>query len=186
MRKSIWKQLRYSITVGITALALVHCGKAAEEVAEEAAEQAIEAQLGAEGGQANLEINEDDGSVSMTVSGGEGGDISIATGDKAEVPADFPSDVPQYPGLDIQSATAMQVNEAFMLQGTTDDAVDAVLQHLKTEAEKQGWTETTSFNQQADGQSLQMLGFSKDDRSLNYMIMVQDGKTNVSITTAKK
>ncbi len=101
-----------------------------------------------------------------------------------KLPADFPSDVPLYPGAKVQSSvsSAQAQGGGHYVGLETNDAVASVAGWYKTEIVAKGWKVTLSMD--ADGSSL--LGGSKDDRELMVTVSGEGGKTTIGIAVSQK
>jgi hypothetical protein len=165
-------------TLGVVALICLvgGCDKAAEETLE----GAIEAQIASEGGEADVEF--DDDSFSMKVKGKDGNtQLNIGAGTK--IPDNFPADVPMYAGLTIVLAHHQAEQEAFVIQGTTADALSKVANHFQQEAKRLGWNEESNT---AQGDKLKILTYTREGRNLQVMLSEQDNGTTVNLSTASR
>lgn len=167
------------------------CGKIAEEGAEKALEmslsedgQSVDVDLDAEGGvmritteEGEMTISGDDESFSMT---GMDGGMTITGGDAAAIPADFPKDVPLPEGFKPTMVQTTKEEGMFMVMGPVEGSMDEATAALRKSAVNQGWTEQHNTN--VAGVMAQVT-FGKDERVLNLMVLTEDGKTQVSITT---
>lgn len=159
------------IVGGVIVLALV-AGAANRFFGKSAAEKAIEA---ATGGNANVDTNGND----VTVKTDEG---TWSTSDK--LPADFPTDVPLYPGATVQGsvASAQQQGGGHYAGLETTDSIDKVMSWYKAEVVAKGWTVST--NLEVDGGL--MIGGSKDTRDLVVTISKQDNKVAIGLVVSQK
>jgi len=135
---------------------------------------------------------EDGGTVSTYSSDGEtytlkteGGGPSMASGKGAKAPDGFPKDIPIYPGAEIQMSSADPASKTFVVQALSADAVDKVAEYYKKEMKSQGWNEGDGVVQ-TGANPMHMLNFDKAGSSAMIMVMAQDGKSLVSITTEQK
>lgn len=113
-----------AIALAVT-VSLVGCGAIAQQATEKATEKAIE---GATGGK--VDVEED----SVTIEGEDGGKATFSEG--AEVPADFPSDVPVYEGT---IKAAVEAKDAFTLAIVTQDSPSDVLDWYVEKLTDEGW-----------------------------------------------
>lgn len=143
---------------------------------ENAVEKAIEAQALADG--IALEIKENGSGVSMTA---EKDGASVSFGEDVTLPDSFPADVKIYPGLVLTMASTVAEREMFSVLGTTSDAFKKVVDFYVQMAQKNEWNKQTSIEQAA----MNMLGYTKEERMLNVVIMNQGEMVSVQITTAK-
>ncbi|MCP4642579.1 MAG: hypothetical protein GY851_19195 [bacterium] len=178
------------------AVAMTGCG---EKTAETVSEKVIEGAL-KQGGAESVAVNVSDDGVSIKGTGEDGeafsvttsedggsmtmddGNVSMVAGDNVALPDDFPKDVPLYDGMELGMAMKAAEEGAFTVMATTADAMATVAADLKKQAEAQGWTEQMTMNQA----EMNMLGYSKDGRTLQFMIMRDGDKTGIQITTAKE
>lgn len=169
--------LALSMTLGLSA-----CGKAAEKVSEKMAEKAAEK---AAGGDANVNIDSKDGSLKI-----ETDDGSFSMGSAADVPADWPSDIPLPDGFSPEGHANMSADgeTSITLTGYTDmspddamafyvDALSSWENEGNTSASNNGYAQTTgSFR---DGTRTVMVSASTsadddhDGTMLSFMYMVQ-------------
>ena len=164
-------------------LALAGCGGSlSEKVAETVVEKGIESALSTDGQKANVDIGKDGDSFSMTIQGEDGG-MQLAAGTKASIPADFPKDVPLYPGLEIIMVQTMGTEGAHMIMGSSSDSMEKVAAFYKKETAAQGWTEQMSMNQPGDT-PMQMLTYEKDGRMISVTILFEENQTKINLTTA--
>jgi len=172
----------------VMAVAAAGCGggtdpadnEAAPAEAAEAAEAAETAETGNEPGGFNLQVGGEDGPVSLQINTPEGG-MSFSAGDKAEIPKDFPSDVPVYEGLRLQAAGKM--GGGFTVSGVSADSVDAVATFYKDTLTGDGWSEEMSMDQGGDS-PVRLRTYKKGGRIVNLAIATGDEGTQVTITTA--
>ena len=115
----------------------------------------------------------------------EGGGPSMAFGKGAKAPDGFPKDIPIYPGAEIQMSSADPASKTFVVQALSADAVDKVAEYYKKEMKSQGWNEGDGVVQ-TGANPMHMLNFDKAGSSAMIMVMAQDGKSLVSITTEQK
>lgn len=135
------------------------------------AERVIES---ATGGNADVNSNGD-----VTVKTDQG---TFSSSDK--LPADFPTDVPIYPGSKVQAsvaATQTQGGGNYVGLVSTDSA-DKVASWYKTELAAKGWKVSTSFQ----GQGGTMIGGTKDKRNVAVTIAEDSGNTAISLVVTKE
>ncbi|MBI4559560.1 MAG: hypothetical protein HY706_18390 [Candidatus Hydrogenedentes bacterium] len=150
------------------------CGqKASEVVGEKVAEKAIEAGAAKEGVKAKVDISGDSVAIQTT----EG---SVTIGEKAEIPEDFPKDIPLYPGQTLVMVSSAAENQTFTVQAKTGDATEKVADHYKKEAPANGWIEETSVTQSGE-QPMQLLVYKKDSRTLNVTVTKDTEGTMISL-----
>jgi outer membrane lipoprotein-sorting protein len=155
------------LCLGVCLLLLVAgCGGSADE---EAVERKIEE---ATGGEAEVDLSEG----SMEVKGEtEEGEFSMTTGEKAEIPDDFPGDVFVYkPSVAVMS---MSVPDGHSLTLATEDDQGKVMDAYKSEMEKNGWSQEGSM----DMGEQKMLVFKKDERVANITVYSAEDKTQIHL-----
>jgi len=165
-----------SLAIALVALALTGC---AEKIADKVAEEVAEGIVGAATG-ADIEIDDDDESVTIET---DEGSMSSSVGDSAEIPADFPSDMPICDG-DIVSTTSFdnEGGKTISITIETDDSIDDVKAFYEVELVDEGWEQTLAWDSSADGERSVTYGLEKGDSSAQVLIMSDDDKTMVSIT----
>jgi hypothetical protein len=153
-------------------------------------------------GNVDMKINEggmtvtakgEDGKTVSTYSGDgesftmktEGGGPSMTIGKGATLPDGFPKDIPLYPGVEIQLSSADPGAKTFAVQATSADAVEKVAEYYKTEMKSQGWNEGDGVVQTGTT-AMHMLNFDKGESTAMIMVMAQEGKTFLSITTEQE
>jgi len=133
--------------------------KVAEEITEEAIEKAIEEESG---GDIEVDLSEEE----MTIKSDEG-EMTIGTG--AELPDDFPKEVPVYPDMEI--VTSVKSTEGgrdfFSISGATSDPGDKVFNWYKDKMS--GWEITGEFTT------------DMGDDGKSYTISGNDGKYNITV-----
>ena len=142
-------------------------------IAKTAAEKMIEA---ATGGKA--QVNTDNGEVTVKTDQG-----TYSTSDK--IPANFPSDVPVYPGAKVQSsvATSQEQGNGHYLGLETSDSLDTVTAWYKSQVVDKGW----KIESDATINGTLILGATKDTRQLS--VSVSDGgsgKVAITLVVATK
>lgn len=158
-----WVLLFVSVAV---ALALVGCQRIAEQAVESATEAAIEDATG-------NKVDIEEGSVS--IEGTDGASVNI--GDSAEVPSDFPADVPVYEGT---VKAAVTTPEGFNLTLETPDTPQQVLEFYQTRLEADGWTKEVSVST-ADGGTF---GAKKGERRVQVAVALQrDDQADVTVVS---
>ncbi|HUW59670.1 MAG TPA: hypothetical protein VMZ06_01590 [Candidatus Bathyarchaeia archaeon] len=115
----------------------------------------------------------------------EGGGPSMASGKGAKIPDGFPKDIPIYPGAEIQMVSADPASKTFVVQALSADTVDKVAEYYKKEMKAQGWNQGDGVVQ-TGANPMHMLNFDKAESAAMIMVMAQDGKALLSITTEQK
>ncbi len=131
---------------------------------EEAREQAMEDAAAEQGIDADVELDDDGNVESLAIDQGMGA-MQGQVGINLELPEGFPEDVPLYPGLSIHAANAMP--QGHMVQASTEDDRQEVIDFFKERLTAEGWTEAESNEA---GQMLQMR-FTKGQRVTGITIM---------------
>ena len=142
------------------------CGGGSQErVLETSIEQAT-------GGDAEVNISND----KMEISGmTEDGEFSLTSGEGAEIPSNFPSDVPIYKPSTVISSMNMPEGQTVGLK--TDDDSKKVTEDYKRMMTGEGWTEQASMNM--GGQSVLM--YEKGDRGAQITIVPMDNETQIML-----
>jgi hypothetical protein len=157
-----------ALTVATGALALSACGKS---VGERAAEAAIEAKTGQK-----AEVDADSGTVTMKT---EQGEMKIASGDAAKLPANFPKDV--YLPADYKVESAMEMPNAFVLNLDAPGQPKAMFEEAGKRMAAEGWKQSMSMQQDA----VQIAVYEKDKRNATFSVSDNPGKgvkLNVQVT----
>ena len=146
--------------------------KAAEETMEKALEQSS--------GQ-KVEVDSDNNTTTITTDEGE------TTWGQAEIPSNFPSDVPIYPGANatFTHVGSAQDEESATASLETSDSVDKVAEWYKTEISKQGWS-VQSTDSWGDGTDKYISYVAtKDGRELSVGTAASEGITIITIATGR-
>ena len=162
--------LSWVVLLGVAALC-VACGKSP---GERLAESALSAATGQK-----VELDHDGGKVTLK---GDKGDVTIASGDAAVLPADFPKDV--YLPSRYKVESAMQMPGATVVSVTTPGQVSSLFADASKAMQAQGWKQTMAMQQ--TGQT-QMLAFEKDNRSAMVSFDADEhGDVKVALQLATK
>jgi hypothetical protein len=157
--------LRFLAIPFIASLLLVSCGNPAEKAAENAAEKAIEQETG---GKADVDIK--NGTTRVQTKDG------VVTVGEQQLPADWPKDVPVYPGAKVQVSGTSNTNGAasmFTIPGGKADVVSFYKQKLVEE----GWV----IDVAADMGASSIVSASKDQRTIAVQIAESGEQTTVTI-----
>ena len=111
--------------------------------------------------------------------GTEKGKYSIATGDNAEIPEDFPSDIFIYRPSSVTAA--IDTPEGSILGLTTDDDVSTITETYKSEMAANSWSEQTSVK---NNEQL-ILVYEKDERIAHISITPIDGAIEIGVKVTK-
>ncbi|MEK7174494.1 MAG: hypothetical protein AAB759_02445 [Patescibacteria group bacterium] len=165
-------QKKMMTIAGIIIAVVVIGGVASRFAGKSASERTLESLTGGK-------VNVDSGSGEVTVKTDEGTWVG-----SNKLPADFPSDVPLYPGAKVQSSVsaAQEQGGGNYVGLETSDAAASVASWYKAEIVANGWKVT--LNMDASGSSL--LGGSKDNRELMVTVSEDGGKTTIGIAVSQK
>ncbi len=142
-------------------------GKLAEKIIEQGLGKDVDANIDKD----NFEIKGKDGSFSTS----------------KKLPDNFPSDVPVYPGSQVESSLKAtgndQVSESVTVSLSTSDSYEKVVNFYKSQLPTNGWNVTATYEA---GDSFTTTG-EKGNRSLYVTVGGQEGKITIvlSITTQK-
>ncbi len=164
------------LTVLSAAMLLAACGGGSEE----AREKKIEAEAAKHGVEADVELDDKGDVASVRINNGLGATV----GSNLNLPDGFPSDVPMDGGWSIISTSAVPgQQDGFMVQAMSEESIADLAEQAKRDMTAAGWSETS-----ADNPTPQMsrLGFEKDGRMTNYILMDAGEKTSVQVVTMKK
>jgi hypothetical protein len=167
--------------LAVTALSfsmLAACGKAQEAAEEAVAEAATEAAIEA---MSDADVEVEDGGQTLSGVDENGEAFSVAQGDAATLPADFPQDVLVPEGLVLE--TSMVVGGNAFVGGTLEGDMAALAARIDAHMKGEGWTSTMAMTEQ--GSTMQV--WQRDDRGVNYMIeRKDDGKLGLTISHARE
>ena len=157
------------------ALVVAGCGEIAERAVEEGLEQA-----GGASGNVELDLDNEDGSLSIESSEG-----SFRIGAQ-DVPEDFPEEVPLPAELEVMSS--MSFNEeggtSFNLNATTPGDATTVADELEAAFTDAGFTITGTSQMEADGMANRTFQFEGSDWSGNVVVVENPDDTIVNYTIA--
>ena len=171
--KTIVRPLALLAATMMTAGLLAACD---DDQSKQAREKELEDYAAKHGVVADVKINQDGSVKSVAIERNIGGTKSQA-GKNLEVPADFPGDVPLYPGLELHAANTMP--QGHMIQGNTADDPETVAVAVTAGMAAQGWTADQS---QRSGPMIS-LTFKKDNRTTGFTLLPGAAGTTVQITT---
>ena len=168
------------------------CGKAEEKASELAAEKAIESAAAADGQKVDVDLSGhkvtieteqgttkiDGSAMSMT---SNDGNVKIVGGENAVIPADFPKDVPIYPGAKVMLAATDANEQSSTVTLQVKDTVDNVSEFVAKETAAQGWKEEMVIKQPGD-QPMHMLSYKTHNRTVMYTIVGEGENVNISMT----
>ena len=167
----------------------------AEKIAEEAIEKAIEKDSG-ENVEIDLEegemtIKSDDGEVNISSDddtveiSSDDGEFTIGSG--AELPEDFPGNVPVYPDMEINTSWKSTENDkdSFSISGLTEDAGDDVFEWYKDKLS--GWNIEGEFTMSGDEGKTSTLSAKGDGLIITIMVIeTEDEGTTVVQTVVEE
>lgn len=144
------------------------CGLNSSKISEKAAEKVIENQTGSK-------VDLSNNGETMTVKSSDG---SLTFGAK-EIPSDFPSDVPVYPGSKPNGSYVATGKDNGLLVGLeTSDDYAKVMSYYLSELKKNNWEVSTTVT---DKNTLTYT-IKKDDRAGVVSVQNQPEKKSVGIT----
>ncbi|GAB4275708.1 MAG: hypothetical protein Kow0056_05570 [Coriobacteriia bacterium] len=146
------------------------CRKVVEEAAENAVEQAT-----------GVEVEQDGDSVTITSEDDEGGQVTITTGEGAEVPDEFPDDFPVYDG-EITGSSSVASPDGSMIVVTveTRDDFDTVKEFFEKAFADEGWDIVFQMSSSEGGSQGISYTLEKDERNATLTIDTSDGVTTIS------
>jgi hypothetical protein len=121
------RRLRIAIAILVLmalALSVTGCGALIKSAAEQA-----------------TGVKVDQSGDGVTVTGPDG--QTVTTGESAELPDGFPTDVPLYEGKIVSS---VKTGNGFLVSLETPDEAKAIYDWYQTEVEAEGWTKTTEMS----------------------------------------
>ncbi|MBY5163527.1 hypothetical protein [Salsipaludibacter albus] len=154
-------------TALLLGLALAGCGSLAESVTERAVEEAAEAANG--GGDVDLDINDEDGSISISSSEG-----SFSVGGSQELPDGFPAELPLPADHEVVSSMSFDDggDASYNISMSVAGDADTVAAELQASLEDTGYTLTGTSEMQMDGLDTRTMQFEGD--GLEGFITVAD------------
>lgn len=163
-----------AILVSLLLVLVFAGGCLGQKISEKITEKVIEKAIESEGGD-NVDIDLDDGEMTIESDDGE---VNISTG--ADLPDNFPDNVPVYPDMEIISSWAVTEDDkdSYSINGLTDDAGDDVFAWYKSKLS--GWDIENEFS--ASGDDVKTSSLSAKSGGLVTVIMVvetEDEGTNI-------
>lgn len=164
------KKSYYFLLVPLLAIALIGPGcSCGQKLAEKAVESSTNS---------DIDISDD----KFTVNTNEG---SMQWGEGAELPDDFPSDVPIYKNAKVTSSSTSTADQGYSASLSTTDSQSTVADYYKAELEKQGWTIDDSYTaSDTSGKSTSYYA-SKGDRDLTIGVYKYTDEVSVTIYVSK-
>lgn len=157
----------------IIALILASCGSSDTD-----RESQMEAAAKRYGIDADVKLDEKGEVATVAVNGPAGGQV----GKNLDLPTDFPRDVFVDTSWNLTGVNTVPTG-GHMAQAMADSDPDALAAAVRKAMPAQGWTETGS--DQSAG-IMTRIGFEKDGRMTNYVIMAAGPRPTVQIITMKK
>ncbi len=157
-----------ALFIAMLALGATGCQRAVERAVEEAT---------------GIRVDEDGESVTITGSGDDGEEFTME-GSGGSLPSDWPSDVPVYPGAELESSTSMRIGDSLQMivSWKTSDDVNDVYEWYRDELPAAGWEITGDFTIEQSGQRTASVTSSKGNSSADvYVGDDSDGGTGISI-----
>ena len=143
-----------------------------QAVADKYAESAVEKATGGK-----IDVSSDKGTVSYQDKDGN----QISVGENAAMPANFPKEIPQYPGGTTLSASVAKDGQA-SLSIRTSDASAVVMSWMETTLTKDGWKQAS---QMASG-DFSVRTYTKDKATIGVTIVPDgEGKGGSLLTITK-
>ncbi len=148
---------------------------------EKVAENMIESQLREQGLDGDVNIDGDEITINMN---GEDGEIQFSAGSDAEVPSDFPTDIPIYSNAVV--ITSLNMPTGVSVQFETQDSQNKIKTFYETKMEGNDWVKISSMDGMGD-----MYGASYIKGESNATVAVMDhpekeGYILFSITYSKE
>jgi len=162
--------VRSILILALVVLGAAGCGKSPGERLGEAAVSAATGH--------KVAVDKDGDKVTFKT---EQGDMQVASGASATLPADFPKDVYLPARYTIESV--MQMPNAQVLALDTTGDIAAMFADANRQMQSQGWRQTMSMQQNA---STQMLAFEKDQRSAMLTFNAEGNAVKVGLQLTKK
>lgn len=162
--------MRSIFILALVALGAAGCGKSSGERLGEAA---ISAATGHE-----VDVDEHGGKISFNT---EQGQMQVASGAAATLPADFPSDV--YLPARYTVDSVMRMPNAQVLALDTSGDIASMFAAASKHMQAQGWKQTMAMQQNA---STQMLAFEKDRRNAMLTFNADGDAVKVGLQLTKQ
>lgn len=164
------RSYRTMAMVAVLAMGTTACGNIADRVTEGVLERAA-------GGNADIDLNGDDGSVTIETDEG-----TARFGAGGNLPVSFPDDVP-LPSADYQVAQSFEQSGsdgvAVQVSLSVSGAADDIAEELETAFAVAGWEKESTSRTSGDGFAHITMAFSKDGMQTMVMIMSDDGDETI-------
>lgn len=130
----------------------------------------------------NVTIKTEDGTLTLDGNNGSGSiktdEGEIKYGENLSLPADFPSNIPVYPGATIVTVSSKTAEGTAFVSFTINKSVAEVLAYYKEEMPKKGWTYTSEY-------AGSMLTYSNATLNLGIITsQAENGLVSVAISTS--
>jgi len=165
-------KVRLVVVLVILALVAVGCAKTAENVLENAIEKQLEDEGG---GDVNVDLNEDGGSVSIETDEG-----SVEFGN-TEIPADFLLPIPNYEEVGGVITTTGEFASTQVILSFDPDDFDEVAALYEDFFNDQGW-EVSRTESSGEGVRFVSITGSSDELAASVFITYSDGDDVASLT----
>jgi len=136
-----------------------------------------------DGQQKTMQLNANEESASMVVTE-EDGNMTMTTGAAAHLPEGFPKDVPMHASMKLSTSPSDGAS-GFTLQCTSDKSIGELVGYYQETCAKSGWTEEMNLSQNPAA-PMHILVFHKNDLALNLIFQAQDGEVHVTVGVGKK
>jgi hypothetical protein len=156
------------LVLGLAAFPLAACGGNPSQSREDRMEEYARAH----GVDADVELDENGEVRSVTVNQGAG-----QVGTNLDLPADFPDDIPVYPGLSLHSVAPVP-GGGLSVSGRTEDEMAEVAAFYAREMAASGWTDNSPAQAVATQRTLR---FTKGARNAMLNLVPTDPGTTVSL-----
>ena len=170
------KKSYYLLLIPLLAIALLGPGcSCGEKVAEKAMEKAIESSTNSD-----VDIDYDDNTITYETDEG-----TTSWGEGAELPSDWPKDVPVYKDATVTSSSSYLEDETYTATLATDDSHASVVSYYESEIAKQGWTVDDTYEFSDSTGKSTSYSASKGDRSLTVGVYEYDGEVSITLSAGK-
>lgn len=150
------------------------CKSPTEAITEKLTEKAVEGYVNSK-----IDGSVDFGDGTVTYSG-DG--VNAAYGEGAKLPADFPTDVPVYPGASLLMASVSSKDNTASLMANSKDASSKVTAWYADALKSKGWSQGL----EQDLGSAWYRQFTKDARELMVSIAGDDQGTTITVSVSAK
>lgn len=122
-----------------------------------------------------------EGQMTMTTEEGTS-TIQATSGSDAQIPADWPKDVPVYAGAKVLGTAVMAQMGMYTLDLETSAGMADVAAYYKKELPAKGWAEQQSFTQGGEATTLM---YTKDGQMLHVSVVLEEGTTKIMLMVTK-